>query len=336
MTRRRKEHFEFALVKAYSDEQSLVRNLQRGVRPRQGPCKSKRKALQSIDKMPERTSRGSNYDMTQYQPDDGAKLKRRWVEQAVSLAMQNRWEDAVDANRRILEQFPNDVDAHNRLGRALTELGRYGAARDSYSRALGLDPHNTIAQKNLTRLSVLSEEKAPSKAREQVDPRLFIAETGKTGVTTLLRVAPRETLATLTVGDKVYLKPEGRALTVRNASGDYLGQVEPRLSQRLIDLMKGGNRYAAALMSMDENNVRVIIREVYQDPSQSGKVSFPTKGSETVGIRPYTKESLVRYEEEEEEEESDDEFELEAEAETEAGEHGEETEFEEEEERIEE
>jgi tetratricopeptide (TPR) repeat protein len=280
--------------------------------------------------MPERTNgRQSKKEMTQYQPEDGAKLKRRWVEQAVSLAMQNRWADAVEVNRRILEQFPNDVDAHNRLGRALTELGNYSEARDAYTRAVELDPHNTIARKNIARLSILPEEKAPVKAQEQVDPRLFIAETGKTGVTLLVRPAPRETLAKMTVGDKVYLKPEGRALIILNASGNYLGQVEPRLSQRLIDLMRGGNRYAAAMMSMEDTNVRVIIREVYQDPSQSGKISFPTKG-EGVGIRPYTKESLVRYdEEEEEEEELEEEFELEAEAETE--ERAEEPEFEEEE-----
>lgn len=267
--------------------------------------------------------------MTQYQPEDGAKLKRRWVEQAVSLAMQNRWEDAIGANRRILEQFPNDVDAHNRLGRSLMELGRYREARESYSRAAKLDPHNAIAQKNLARLSILREEEAPEKAHEQVDPRLFIAETGKTGVTTLVRAAPRETLAKMVVGDKVYLKPEGRALIVQNASGGYLGYVEPRLSQRLIDLMRGGNRYAAALMSMDENNVRVIIREVYQDPSQSGKVSFPTTGPEAMGVRPYIKETLVRYGEEEEEEDLDEDYELEAEAETE--ERAEEPELEEEE-----
>lgn len=269
--------------------------------------------------------------MTLYQPEDGTKLKRRWVEQAVSLAMQNRWEDAVGTNRRILEQFPNDVDAHNRLGRALMELGRYREAREAYSKAAQLDPHNAIAQKNLTRLSILSEEKAPEKAHEQVDPRLFIAETGKTGVTSLVRPAPRETLAKVVVGDKVYLRPEGRALIVQNAGGEYLGYVEPRLSQRLIDLIRGGNRYAAALMSMDENNVRLIVREVYQDPSQSGKVSFPTTGPEAVGIRPYIKETLVRYGEDEEEDEIEEENELEAEAEAEAEEPAEDTGFEEEE-----
>ena len=35
--------------------------------------------------------------------------------------------------------FPNEVDAYNRLGKALTELGRYADARDAYGRAVKLD-----------------------------------------------------------------------------------------------------------------------------------------------------------------------------------------------------
>lgn len=259
--------------------------------------------------------------MTQFQPEDGAKLKRRWVEQAVSLAMQNRWEEAAAINRRILEQFPNDVDAYNRLGRALMELGRYSEAREAYGKSVERDPHNTIAKKNLSRLSLLTEE-AGQKAREQVDPRLFIAETGKTGVTALVRPAAREVFAKMAVGDKVYLQPEGGVLTVRNASNEFLGQVETKLGLRLAELMRGGNDYAAALMSIEDNNVRIIIRETLQHPSQSGKVSFPAK--EALGVRSYIRESLVRADEDEEEdlEEGED---LDTE---EAEEHAEEPEFE--------
>jgi hypothetical protein len=45
--------------------------------------------------------------------------------------------------------------------------------------------------------------------------------------------------------------------------------------------MEGGNRYSAAVVSSTEEAVSVIIKEVYQDPSQAGKLSFPPKGSDT-------------------------------------------------------
>ena len=54
--------------------------------------------------------------------------------------------------------FPNEVDAYNRLGKALTELGRYAEARDAYAHAVKLDPLNGIAAKNLQRLGKFAAE----------------------------------------------------------------------------------------------------------------------------------------------------------------------------------
>ena len=240
--------------------------------------------------------------MGQYRTEERTKVKRRLIEKAIQWAMQSRWEEAIEANREILEIAPQDVDALNRLGRALMELGRYAEARDAYGRAAEIDPNNSIAQRNLARLSALREEVSAAPAPEKVDPRLFIAETGKSGVTTLVRPGDRATLAKMSVGDQVYFRVDGRALLAINGRGEYLGQVEPKLAQRLIELMRGGNRYAAGLMSLENGALKIIIKETYQDPSQAGKVSFPSKGPEAVAIRPYIKGGLLRYEVEEEEE----------------------------------
>jgi hypothetical protein len=244
--------------------------------------------------------------MTDYQTEERTKIRRHWVDQAISLAMQSSWEEAVKANRTILDLFPHDVDALNRLGRALTELGRYAEARESYRHAVERDPNNGIAQKNLARLSALNIESAVTTAHEKVDPRLFIAETGKSGVANLARLADRMTLAKMAVGDKVYLEVQGRTLMVKNARGDTLGYVEPKLSQRLIDLIQGGNQYAAAIMSLDESNVRVIIRETHQAPGLLRKVSFPSRGPDASAIRPYIKDTLLKYESDEEDDQDDE------------------------------
>ena len=236
-----------------------------------------------------------------YAADDRTRLRRQRAEQAIQLAMQGQWEEAAKVNRIIIDVFPNDVDAYNRLGKALTELGRYAEARDAYGKALGLDPHNSIAQKNLARLSSLREAAAPrAEAGTKLSPQLFISETGKTGVTVLVRPAV-EVAARLTAGDEVFLRRENSALVVENAQGEYLGEVEPKLSLRLIKLIEAGNRYAAAIATLARDNVRIIIKETYQDPSQAGKLSFPAT---TTGeaFRPYIKEGLVRTDADEEEE----------------------------------
>jgi hypothetical protein len=130
----------------------------------------------------------------------------------------------------------------------------------------------------------------------KIDPSLFIADTGKTGVATLKAVAS-EALGRLTEGDTVELRPQDNTLAVVTPNGAYVGRLEPKLGLRLLRLMDGGNRYLAAVASLSEQ--RVIIREIYQHPSQQGKPSFPATGGETV--RPYVKERLVRRDLEDEE-----------------------------------
>jgi hypothetical protein len=58
--------------------------------------------------------------------------------------------------------------------------------------------------------------------------------------------------------------------------------------------------------SLGDKDVRIIIREVFQDPHNYGKVSFPTAAKLT-DLRPYTWGTLVREEMELEEDLEEDE-----------------------------
>lgn len=225
------------------------------------------------------------------QTEDKQRFKRQRAEQAVSLAMQSRWEEAIQANRAIIAVFPEEADAHNRLGKALTETGKIKEARESYQRALELEPTNSIARKNLDRLAVMKGKTEPDKA-QQVDTSLFIEEMGKTGVT-VLRPQNLKLLATLSAGDEVTMSPVGSRLTIETAGGEYIGDVEPKLAMRLSKLIAGGNKYAAAVASLTEDSVRVIMKETFQDPSQVGRLSFPAGKAGDV-VRPYIRESMVR------------------------------------------
>lgn len=229
-----------------------------------------------------------------------ARLRRQRAREAIALAMQGRWEEAVTTNRSIIEVFPKDVNAYNRLGKALTELGRYAEAKEAYAKALEIDPKNSIARRNLRRLSLLKEvHPFPGGDHHRVAPHLFIEEMGKAGVASLKQLASREVLAKIAAGDPVYLRPKGQTLIVENKLGDYLGEVEPRIGVRLAKLIEGGNRYAAAITSSADSEVKVIIKEIFQHPSQAGRPSFPAKGAD--GFRSYVRDSILKYELEEEE-----------------------------------
>jgi hypothetical protein len=116
---------------------------------------------------------------------------------------------------------------------------------------------------------------------------------GKTGKTTVINPAPLDVMAKQSAGDPVRLRIENRTLIVENVRGERLGEVEPKLGQRLIGFIKAGNRYAAAISSVD-SLLRVVIRETYQHPSQVGRVSFPPKGGDS-GFRSYIKDSVLKY-----------------------------------------
>ncbi len=242
--------------------------------------------------------------------EEKTRTKKQWTDLAVKQAQEGLWEEAVTTNKNILSLFPQEPDALNRLGKAHSELGQYAEARQAYSLSLKYNPKNIIAKKNLDRLSLIQEAPAPTHiVAERIDPRLFIEETGKTGVTDLLNLAAPAILATVGVGDRVQLQRIGHTLLVRNAAGEDIGQVEPRLANRLITFIEGGNRYAAAILAKDNEQVRLIMREEYQHPSMFGKVSFPSQGSGDT-IRAYIKDSMLRYDRGEDDDElgNDDEY----------------------------
>jgi tetratricopeptide (TPR) repeat protein len=243
-------------------------------------------------------------------------MRRLRSEKAIQLAMQNKWQEAADLNRQILEAFPEDVDTLNRLGKALMELGKYADARDQYQRASKLDPSNGIAAKNLVRLTKLAEEagSSPMVAVPQgrtVDPSLFIEESGKTAVTDLVDRARFQTIATLAPGDKLTLRVEDSAVRVIGPGDVQVGQLEPKIAQRVLRLVAAGNRYSAAITSIDDHHVRIILREEYRDPSMRSRPSFPTQAPE---IRPYTKDSVFRIDLDDEDDENLDDTDVDVEA----------------------
>jgi hypothetical protein len=225
--------------------------------------------------------------------EDQARLIRQASKQAITLAMDGRWKEAVEANTSILVNFPDDVDTYNRLGRAHMELGEYAEAKKAYRRASELDPYNTIAEKNLKRLANLDDGSQTNEtAGKLVEPRFFIEEIGKAGVVRLVNPASKETLARLVAGDRVNLKPDGANLAVTSEEGELVGWVDPRHGKRLLQLIAGGNQYLATVTSSSDEGIAIIIRETFQHPSQAGQLSFPSKGLEAV--RPFVSDKLIR------------------------------------------
>ncbi len=240
--------------------------------------------------------------------------KRQLADLAIAQATAAEWAESAATNRRLLELGP-DAEAENRLAKSLWELGELGSAREHYQTALALDPTNRIAERNIDRLKMLlvaaGEQTVPAQAGSKAPVSIFVEETGKTGFAFLTDLASPRELAQVNPGDAVELTPEGNRL-IAHSNGVRIGVVEPRVAARLLKLMADGNKYAAGVTSLGDKDVRIIVREIFQDPANYGKVSFPTAAKST-DLRPYTKGTLVReemdLEDDLEDDEEDDEIE---------------------------
>jgi tetratricopeptide (TPR) repeat protein len=246
-------------------------------------------------------------DSTANSPIATVRIKRQLAEQAIANAAAGQWSDAAETNRKLLELGP-EADAENRLAKALWELGELGAAREHYQAALAIDPTNRIAERNIDRLKTLlvaaGEKTVPAADGSKAPVRIFVEETGKTGFAHLLELPEAKKLAQVNPGDAVELTPEKNRL-IAISNGMRIGVVEPRVAARLLKLIADGNKYLAGVTSLGAQDVRIIIREIFQDPRNYGKVSFPTAAKST-DLRPYTKGTLLREDEELEEDLEDD------------------------------
>ena len=158
---------------------------------------------------------------------------------------------------------------------------------------LTLAPHNNIAKKNLTRLERLSKGTASAHTARRVVPRLFLEESGKSGITDLRIAASEEAVAQVSGGDGVMLEVDKHTLVVKSLDNEVLGYVEPRLGSRLVRLINQGNRYEGAILSASAERITVIIRESYRNPSLGGVPSFPATGIEA--YRGQIRDSLLGF-----------------------------------------
>ncbi len=221
------------------------------------------------------------------------KPRSQYVDDAVQLAIAGNWDEAVDLNRFILDKFGPDDQAQNRLGKALTELGRLAEAKAAYEASLKINPQNTVAQKNSSKLDVLLQHKDSIRGGpSRLDLNLFVEEMGKTA-TASLKAVDGDVCSRVQAGDVAELRVNGDGIEVDTVRGVRLGTLEAKLARRLIKFVQGGNRYQAGVTSCEGTTVKLIVREIYQDPKFAGKPSFPIVRKREVEFRPYAKESLL-------------------------------------------
>lgn len=210
--------------------------------------------------------------------------RRQMVEEARKAAIESRWEEAIEINQELLKRTPRDAQAQNRVGKAFFELNQLQAATEAYSASLKIDPANMIARRNLQRLEQLRRTNSvrPDRERNLVPKTsVLIQEVGKTWVDELVNPAQAEHLAEISSGEALKFQVSNGHLVVYRSDDVRLGEIEARTAERVIELMGAGNRYEVYALGLVGSTLRVILREVFRDPSLGDKISFPRQISQT-------------------------------------------------------
>lgn len=191
-------------------------------------------------------------------------------DQAIRRALQGDWESAVELNLEILESFPQNIAALNRLGRAYTELGQKEAAKDAYEQVLKIDKYDTIASKNL---KLLPHQKSNMASVVRADED-FIELPGITKSTLLVKVASRDILLSLVCKQRLTLIPKTRLIGVMTDDNICIGCLPDDLSLKLKNLIKSGYGYTSCLKGASDNTATIFIREIKRPKRHSAGATF--------------------------------------------------------------
>ncbi|MEK7581256.1 MAG: tetratricopeptide repeat protein [Patescibacteria group bacterium] len=206
---------------------------------------------------------------------------------AIEAALSSDWIEATKINQKILTLSSDNVEALNRLAKALMCAGEIEKAQKTYKKVLEVDPYNIIARKNIEKISKLTNgattisNKASGQTIKNMNSNghvnlstVFLFEPGKTKTINLLNLASPPILAALNCGDTLQIVPKKHAISIATQEGIYLGALPDDTSHKMIVYIQGGNKYEAFVKSATTKSLTIFIREVERSAKFATQPSF--------------------------------------------------------------
>jgi hypothetical protein len=206
-------------------------------------------------------------------------------DKAIQAMLLGDWKNAASLNEDLIKEDPKDIDALNRLAYVFTILGKINDARSTYKKVLKIDILNQIAIRNIKKLTEM-EPKQIVKSLSFIKgvSNMFLEETGKTKIISLINTTQPKIIALLTTGQPVVIAIKRSKIFVQDQRAQYLGVFPDDIGKRLIKLIKGGNTYSACVKSATAHNVCVFIKETKRISKYKNQPSFPQTDGQNFGL----------------------------------------------------
>lgn len=201
------------------------------------------------------------------------------VDEAIDAAIHQNWELAIEKNKAILKIKKEDIDTFLRLGFAYLQINSLEEAKKYYKKALKLQPQHQVARENYERITILEKKggKKVNKSSTMLDPNIFLDIPGKTKNISLVNVGQKQSVAQVSIGEEVFLKPKSHRIEFRTHSDAYLGSLPDDISKRILYFLKAKSEYHAYVKEASLNRVVVFIRETVLGKKVNHLASFPTQ-----------------------------------------------------------
>lgn len=198
--------------------------------------------------------------------------------QAINAAKNQDWKKALQANQNLIELKPLDTGALNRLGATYLQLKKSRKAQQTFKQVLKIDQSNKLALKHLQRMKEKQSAALPAFSNES-----FIEEPGKTKSIELYRLADKNVLKKISIGQECLLQPKNRYISVC-IDKTYIGSLPEDLSFRLAKLIKSGNTYFCRVRSCDGIKCVVHIRESERSKTNKDIASFANSQTHATAV----------------------------------------------------
>jgi len=203
------------------------------------------------------------------------------TELAINLALNCKWDEAIKINKQILKTDDTDIDAMNRLSRAYYESGDIKKAKKITNDVLKIESSNNIAKNALIKYNKSSTN---SKSQDNiVNVSDFLEESGKTKQVNLLNIGRTKEVFCLDCGDEVLLSSHAHKVSITTLAGVYVGKLPDDLSAKIRGLVKAGYQFKVLIKSVNNNIVKIFIREIKRGKGMEKNQSFPRENSEALG-----------------------------------------------------
>jgi len=220
------------------------------------------------------------------------------VNLAIQASLNRNWKEAIRMNTQILKSNPHDIDALNRLAKALLQTGFKTKSELTYKKVLKIDKYNPIAAKGLETIKSFKVERRTGSTPAPDFTAAFLEEPGTTKTVSLTRLGDTKVLSHLQPGDEVQLVAREHCVSIVTQNNDYIGRLPDDLASRLRPFIKAGNTYQSWLKSVDlfnkspgRQSVKIFIKELFRSSKYRNIPSFPS--TERLSYAAFTPPELI-------------------------------------------